>query len=77
MIDDVQRTILWHLAQGMTGPPDSPSLSALIAALEERIEHRMDRLESKIDLLIDGHAGVRERLARLEGEATGRSGSAA
>lgn len=59
------------------GPPDSPPLSALIAALEERIERRMDRLESKVDSLIDGHATITERLARLEGEATGRSGSAA
>lgn len=46
--------------------PGMPLREAL-TRIETRAEARFDRLESKVDRVVDGQAWVRERLATLEG----------
>jgi hypothetical protein len=43
-------------------------LTKLLERMEARFESRLERIETKLDLLHDQHADARERLARLEAE---------
>jgi len=43
-------------------------LTKLLERIEARFESRLERIETKLDLLHDQHADARERLARLEAE---------
>jgi hypothetical protein len=47
---------------------DNPGmpLHKVLLRMESRFESRFDRVESKIDRVVEGQAATRERLARLE-----------
>ncbi len=49
---------------------DNPGmpLHKVLVRMESRFESRLDRLESKIDRVVEGQAATRERIARLEAE---------
>lgn len=65
--------VLSHLASKRSlkrsiGDNPGMPLREVLTRMETRTETRFDRLESKIDRMVDGQAGVRERLASLEAE---------
>jgi restriction endonuclease S subunit len=43
-------------------------LAKVIEGLETRSEGRFDRLETKVDRVLDQHGEIRERMARMEAE---------
>jgi hypothetical protein len=49
---------------------DNPGmpLHRLLVRMESRFESRFDRVESKIDRVVEGQTATKERLARLEAE---------
>lgn len=57
------------LKRSIGGNPAIP-LREVLAQMELRSNGRFDRIESKLDRVVDEHAWVRERLARLEATET-------
>lgn len=43
-------------------------LVKVVERLETRFEGRFDRLETKVDRVLDQHGEIRERMARIEAE---------
>lgn len=50
-------------------------LAEVVERLETRSEGRFDRLETKVDRVLDQHGEIRERLARIGAERVGRGGT--
>lgn len=58
------------LRRSVGGNPGVP-LRKVLTRMETRTETRFDRLEIKVDRIVDGQARMRERLAGLEANRTG------
>lgn len=57
------------LKRSIGGNPGVP-LREVLAQMETRSNGRFDRIESKLDRVVDEHTRTRERLARLEAQET-------